>query len=100
MVIRTLGVISGNPQLVATSGDAVRVCTQGRCIATVQTQASDGGAIAIGDPLTASAGGTLVIADASGDLVVARALQSAPLDLGSGNVSYIAVDVQREGFLS
>ncbi len=73
-------------------GDTVRVCTQGRCIARVDDNASP---IEIGDPLTTrKINGSLQLA-MSGDNVIARALQSASIN----GLEYIAVDVQREGKL-
>lgn len=75
----------------AVAGQGVVVVTQGRCLALVDAPIT---AIVPGSPLTITAGGkTLELADASGELVVARALQ--PLDTMDG-LSLIAVDVQRE----
>ena len=75
----------------ATAGQGVVVVTQGRCLALVDAPVT---AIVLGSPLTITAGGkTLELADASGELVVARALQ--PLAMTDG-LSLIAVDVQRE----
>jgi len=73
------------------NGDAIRICTQGRCIIRVD---QIGSPIAIGDPITPHGLGTLRKA-ISGDNVVARALQPVPIF----GLQYIAADVQREGIL-
>jgi len=75
----------------ASAGEGVVVVTQGRCLALVD---GDGGEILIGSPLTIAMEKTLELADASTDLVVARALQ--PLAAASG-INLIAIDIQREG---
>ena len=82
--------------VIAVNGDAVRVCTQGRCVARVKTNIF--GAIDIGDALGVNGTneGTLTLAT-SGQNVIARALQAAPLDGSTDDLQYIAVDVQREG---
>jgi len=81
--------------LVAAPGGTVRVCTQGICIANVNTQFDS---YDIGDPLKAE--DSHLFPASSGAQVVARVLQ--PLVGGSGEVgsfAFIAVDVQREGIL-
>lgn len=70
------------------AGDAVVVCTQGRCLAKVT------GDVPTGSRLAVSTTGTLQIAIAT-QLVVAVALQDS---LGVGD-HIIAVDVQRAGIL-
>lgn len=77
------------------SGEGVRICTQGRCIARVGATSSD---VNIGDPLTSNADATLVLAT-SGQPVFARALQFKAQKTTSIRESYIAVDIQREGTL-
>lgn len=75
----------------AVAGQAVVVVTQGRCLALVEAPVTN---IVPGSPLTiAGSGKTLELADDSGELVVARALQSLTTAEG---VSLIAIDVQRE----
>jgi len=81
-------------QLVGLPGDTIRVCTQGRCIARVATQVSFG-AINVGDPLSPRGVGELILSF-SGEPVVARAVQDEPIN-PSGGVSFITVDIQREG---
>lgn len=68
-------------------GDAIEVVTQGRTLARVSE------ATTVGAPLSAdgAAVAALELADAVGDLIIARALQIG----AAGDV--IAVDVQREG---
>jgi len=83
-----------DPAIVALSGDTVRVCTQGRCIAGLD---NDGISYNVGDPLKAADGGQLVLAT-SGSLVVARALQQLDA-VGGFSIGFIAVDIQREGIL-
>lgn len=90
-IYSTTGQASGNAstQAAESAGQAVVVVTQGRCLARV-TNAT---AIAIGDPLASGvASGTLQLADATNDYIIARALQ-VPTSL----TDIIAVDVQREG---
>ncbi len=83
-------------ELVALPGETVRVCTQGRCIARVATQVTFG-AINVGNPLSPRSGGEL-IQSFSGEPVVARAVQDEPINPAAG-VSFIAVDIHREGIL-
>jgi len=89
-----------NVDIVARTGDGVRVCTQGRCIARVRTEGAAFEAIAIGDLLTpvvgANSEANMVKALQMNDNIVARALQPAAKDVGFNTVQYIAVDVQRE----
>ena len=74
----------------AGAGQGVVVVTQGRCLARVDGNTT--GAISIGDKLTQSAtAGVLEIA-ATGDEVIAVALQAS-----TGAADIIAVDVQRGG---
>ncbi len=65
------------------AGEAVVVCTQGRCLARVS------GTIAIGDSLTQDATAGVLELAAAGDSVIAKALQTS-----TGN-DIAAVDVQR-----
>jgi uncharacterized membrane protein len=75
------------------AGEGVVVVTQGRCLARVESTV----AIAVGDPLGSSDGGSgLLEVAATTSIVIARALQ--PVDAGAGT-HIIAVDVQREGLL-
>ena len=70
-------------------GQAVEVCTQGRCLANVD---GSGSPITLGDPLSASgAAGIMVLAIAT-SIVIAKALQTS-----SAANDIILVDVQREG---
>ena len=66
-------------------GDALEVCTQGRCLARI------GEATTVGAPLMSDGTDALDLADGVGDMIIARALQIG----ADGDV--IAVDVQREG---
>jgi len=93
-IYSTTGAASGDDSTLATSaaGEAVVVVTQGRALARV-TNAT---AIAIGDPLSASAtAGVLELADAITDNIIAIALQ-----IPTGTTDIIAVDIQREGLLT
>lgn len=89
-------------------GDAVKVCTQGRCLGVVVTRLGED--VKIGDPLTADrliqntpffiSLGTLIKAS-SGDFVIARALQAVPVGtVNDPQVRVAAVNVKREGVLS
>jgi len=81
---------------IAFSGDTVRVCTQGRCVAAIDNEVTS---YNVGDPLKAERGGDLRKAT-SGSLVVARALQKLDATFDSNRLfSYMAVDIQREGIL-
>ena len=88
---------SQDSDVIALNGDTVRVCTQGRCVARVNTDPSNS-PIAIGDALQAISNGELALA-ATGNIIIARALEAVPAT-GVNTVSYIAVDVQREWELS
>jgi len=66
-------------------GDAIVVCTQGRCLARI-AEATTVGAVLASDGTDA-----LVLADTVDDMIIARALQVG----AAGDI--IAVDVQREG---
>ena len=93
-IYSTTGAVPTDDSTRATSGagQGVVVVTQGRCLARV-TNAT---AIAIGDPLSASAtAGVLELANAATDVIIARALQ-----IPTGTTDIIAVDVQREGLLT
>ena len=93
-IYSTTGAASGDDSTRATAsaGQGVVVVTQGRCLARV-TNAT---AVAIGDPLSASAtAGVLELADAITDVIIARALQ-----IPTGTTDIIAVDVQREGLFT
>jgi hypothetical protein len=76
-------------QAATAAGQAVQVCTQGRCPARVV------GDVPVGSKLAATATGTLQIAVAT-QTVLAIALQDS---LGVGD-HIIAVDVQREGIVA
>lgn len=79
----------GKGVIVAFTGDGVRVCTQGRCLAISDgTDTSGQGLISIGDNLTSS--GTGLVKAPPGAPIIATALQSANT---FNNI--IAVDVQR-----
>ncbi len=67
------------------AGQAVVVCTQGRCLARI-TEATT-----LGAALSPTATGTLQLANTVAHFIIARALQAGV----SGDI--IAVDVQREG---
>ncbi len=84
-----------NP-IIASPGDGVRVCTQGRCVAQVGTIASE---INVGDPLTVIIGQLALGVAISGDNVVARALQFVAQKAVPEEESYAVVDIQREGIL-
>ena len=81
--------------IIAFGGQAVRVCTQGRCIARVKTQTN---AINAGDLLTPNPTSELILAT-PGRPFVARALQSIPQIITLGAFQYMAVDIHREGKL-
>lgn len=66
-------------------GDAIVVCTQGRCLARISE------ACTLGAKLAGDATGDLQLADLAGDDIIATALQAG----SAGDI--IAVDVQREG---
>ena len=68
-----------------TVGQALEVCTQGRCLARVAE------ATTVGAPLSSDGTDALILADAVGVHILARALQIG----AAGDI--IAVDVQREG---
>lgn len=71
------------------AGQAVEVCTQGRCLANVD---GSGTPIAIGDPLIGSAAAGVLVAAVATGRVIARALQAS-----TAADDIILVDVQREG---
>ena len=77
------------------TGQGVRICTQGRCIARVNPNSSE---INVGDPLSSTTGASLRFAT-SGELVVARALQFVAQKSPPVPFTFIAVDVKREGIL-
>lgn len=91
-----VGQINGSANAAIKKGQGVRICTQGRCLVSVDTRVNT---IEIGDPLFPSPGGFLRKATSSNQLVVARALQNVPL-IPSIGFSIAAVDIQREGRLS
>jgi len=66
-------------------GDAVVLCTQGRCLARISEN------VILGDELGADGTGDMAKADAAGNMILATALQAG----SAGDI--IAVDVQREG---
>lgn len=66
-------------------GDAVVLCTQGRCLARISENCI------LGDELGADGTGDMAKADAAGNMILATALQAG----SAGDI--IAVDVQREG---
>ncbi len=68
-----------------TIGQALVVCTQGRCLARIAE------ATTVGAPLSSDGTDALVLADGVGVMILARALQIG----AAGDI--IAVDVQREG---
>jgi len=94
-IYSTTGAVPTDDTTRATSGagEGVVVVTQGRCLARVD--ATGGGAVAVGSPLTVSdtTTGTLELAT-TGDFVIAIALQDA-----TTTTDIIAVDVQRTGIL-
>ncbi len=67
------------------AGQAVVVCTQGRCLAKISETTT------LGAALSPSTDGTLILANTALHFIVARALQVG----ASGDI--IAIDVQREG---
>lgn len=84
------------PTLLTTkSGDGLRVCTQGRCIARI-TPRTD---INVGDKLTIDPNSSALELATSTDKVVAVALFSASQNLAQNAAFYAPVDIQREGFL-
>jgi len=66
-------------------GDAIVVCTQGRCLARISATTT------VGAPLSSDGTDALKLANVVGGMIIARALQVG----ASGDI--IAVDVQREG---
>lgn len=99
------GINLNDPGLIALFREAVRVCTEGICLANVLTRTSSD--IQLGDPLTADAFsapdfstfGFLAKAQ-SGDFVIARALQPIPVGTPDNPQARVAaVNVQREGIL-
>lgn len=67
------------------AGDAIVICTQGRCLARIAEN------VTLGDALSMSAAGDLQLADTATHFIIAIALLAG----SSGDI--IPVDVQREG---
>ncbi len=93
-IYSTTGAASGDDSTRATAsaGQGVVVVTQGRCPARVDGNTA--GPILVGSKLSISGTvvGTLELANAATDFIIARALQ-----IPTGTTDIIAVDVQREG---
>ena len=85
------GIYGGASEVAGLAGDSVKVCVNGRCKARV-----DGviGAIAIGDPLTASGTDGVAEISVASDVTFGRALQPS-----TASTDFIAVHVDQEGVL-
>jgi len=89
------GTTTNDGQAAAAAGEAVKICTNGRC--KVRVDGSTGGAnsnIAIGDPLSCSGTDGIAQRAVAGDYVFGRARQAS-----TAFTDAILCDVTREGIL-
>lgn len=90
----TTDIIPGS--VVSFFGGGVRVCTQGRCVARIFPENNN---INIGDALTINTtNSSLQSITDTGERIIARALQFLPQNDIVEDVTFAAVDIQREGF--
>jgi len=77
-------------------GGGVRVCTQGRCVARIFPETNS---INVGDPLIINPTNTSLQVAIPGLGIIARALQSLSQNFSVDDVTFAAIDIQREAAL-